>query len=60
MKEEKCEGWCRNTNMAFTVVNHVEPGRTPGLHAKREYLQWCPEKGGGGCNVLLAMRRESP
>lgn len=27
MKEEKCEGWCRNTDMAFTVVNHADPAR---------------------------------
>jgi len=25
VKQDRFEGWCRNTDMEFTVVNHVDP-----------------------------------
>ncbi len=25
MKEDRFEGWCRNTHMEFTVINHRDP-----------------------------------
>lgn len=39
MKEERGEGWCRNTDMSFTVINHKDPKLNV---FKRESDAWAP------------------
>lgn len=34
MREDNYEGWCRNTDMLFAVVNHADPARSRSKRAK--------------------------
>ena len=49
MKEDRFEGWCRNTEMEFSVINHRDPSLSI---VKREAHAHCSHYSTASCEML--------